>query len=94
MSRAKILVEIDEERQYQDKKWGTELDDTVNTPWMWVAYIVAYAGKWMAGNFLPLPRPDINAFRTCMIKVAAICVAAVESLDRQREKSGKAFYEA
>jgi hypothetical protein len=29
-----------------------------------------------------------------MIKVAAIAVAAVESIDRQREEAGHCFYEA
>ena len=32
-------------------------------------------------------------FRQRMIQVAALAVAAVESIDRQREENGKTFYE-
>lgn len=58
-----ILNEIRMEREYQDKRWGHVVDDTLNTPWMWSAYI------------------------------AAICVAAIESIDRQRSANSKTFYE-
>ena len=27
--------------------WGQQVDDTLNTPWMWCAYICSYATKWM-----------------------------------------------
>lgn len=90
----KILEEIRAEREYQDHKWGTDTDDSLNTPWMWASYIGQYATKWMAGTFAPLKRDVTDSFRTCMIKVAAIAVAAVESIDRQRLKNDKTFYEA
>jgi hypothetical protein len=89
----KVLAEVAQERAYQDKKWGHQVDDTKNTPWMWVSYISAYSCKWMVGSFAPLGTPTTDAFRTAMIKTAAICVAAVESIDRQRKKKGIAFYE-
>lgn len=92
--RALILSEILSERKYQDDKWGTEVDDTKNTPWMWAAYISQYATRWMAGTFLPLKRDVTDDFRTCMVKVATIAVAAIESIDRQRAGTWKAtFYE-
>jgi hypothetical protein len=31
----------------QDRQWGQEVDDTLNTPWMWCAYVCGYATKWM-----------------------------------------------
>lgn len=88
-----IYDEIKKERDYQDGKWGHTVDDEKNTPWMWLAYIAAYASKWMVGTFPPLTREVGDDFRAKMIKTAAICVAAVESIDRQRAAKGRAFYE-
>ena len=88
-----IFDEIKAERQYQDKRWGHELDDRLNTPFHWVAYITQYATKWMAGTWPPFGRDTTDDFRKMMIKVAAIAVAAIESLDRQRVNKGNAFYE-
>lgn len=88
-----IFGEIENERIYQDKRWGTETDDTLNTPWMWASYIGMYSTKWMAGTFLPLDRSVTNAFRAAMVKVASISVAAIMSVDRQRRKNGSTFYE-
>lgn len=91
--REGIYSEIESERHYQDTKWGVGTDDTVNTPWMWVSYIAAYATKWMVGTFAPLKRETTYDFRAKMVKTAAIAVAAIESLDRQRAANGHAFYE-
>lgn len=89
-----IYDEIKAEREYQDKRWGHELDDKYNTPWMWVAYITLYATKWMTGTFTPLEGAVVDKFRRVMIQVAALAVAAVESLDRQRAgPERRAFYE-
>jgi hypothetical protein len=94
MSRTSIFAEIEIERAYQDTRWGTDKDDTLNTPWMWAAYIAGYATKWLAGTFLPLTPTVTDDFRAKMVKTAAIAVAAIESVDRQREANGKTFYEA
>ena len=88
-----VYDEIASERAYQEGLWGNEADDKLNTPWMWTAYITGYASKWMVGTFLPLKRPVTDSFRKCMIKVAALAVAAVQSIDRQRAEDGKTFYE-
>lgn len=90
-----IFSEIERERIYQDGRWGTVADDTLNTPWMWTAYITHYASKWMVGSFLPLERGVTETFRTCMVKVAsiAIAIAAIQSIDRQRAANGSTFYE-
>lgn len=93
MSRESIFKEIDAERSYQDERWGKDTDDTVNTPWMWTAYIALYSSKWMAGTLMPLKRDVVSAFRTMMIKTASIAIAAVESIDRQRSENGRCFYE-
>lgn len=88
-----ILQQIADEREYQKTKWGNHSDDMQNTPWMFVSYICQYATKWMVGSFPPIKSYVTDDFRQCMIKVAAIAVAAVESIDRQRELRGKTFYE-
>lgn len=87
-----VYEEIQAERTYQNNKWGTACDDSLNTPWMWASYISQYATSWMRGAFA-INDGDAKNFRKAMIKVAAIAVAAVESLDRQQENSGKAFYQ-
>lgn len=88
-----IFDEIQKERGYQKDRWGNEADDTQNTPWMWAAYITQYATRWMAGTFLPLGGDVTTTFRNCMVKVACLAVAAIESVDRQRAAKGKTFYE-
>ena len=93
MNRMDIYNEINAERDYQNEKWGTETDDTKNTPWMWAAYIGQYATRWMKGTFLPRETTVTDEFRKCMVKVASIAVAAIESIDRQRAKDESTFYE-
>lgn len=94
MRREKIFEEIDAERTYQREKWGDVVDDTQNTPWMWCAYIAHYATRWMAGTFIPLETDIVDLFRASMIKVATIAVAAVESVDRQRARGTRCYYES
>lgn len=93
MSRENIFNEIDLERQYQEQKWGNDIDDTVNKPNDFIAYINHYGTRWFNGGFAPYPPEAINKFRESMIKTAAIAVAAVESLDRQRTENSHAHYE-
>lgn len=89
-----VYEEIQKEREYQIDKWGNAADDSVNTPNDFVSYIAHHSTRWFVGGFLPYNENDVNKFRTQMIKTAALAVAAVESLDRQREANGSAHYEA
>lgn len=93
-TRDAIFSAINDEREYQTRKWGNEADDTMNEPNDFVSYINAYSTLWFPGGFVPYSPDTVDAFRTSMIKTAAIAVAAVESLDRQREEAGHTFYEA
>ena len=93
MIEPELIEELKAERGYQQERWGNEADDTLNTPWMWAAYIGQYATRWMVGSFLPLKTNVTDEFRKCMLKVATLAIAAVESIDRQREIDGKTFYE-
>lgn len=77
--REKIFEEIRIERNAQDAKWGEEFDDG-NSPYHWAAYIAQYATRNLIGD----PRAASEAaFRGDMVKVAALAVAAIESIDRR-----------
>ncbi len=88
-----ILAAIKTEREYQKRMWGNHTDDTLNNPFNWVSYIGSYSTSWMAGTFPPFEPEQVDAFRKAMLKSAALCVAAIESVDRQREVNSRAFYE-
>lgn len=88
-----VYEEIQAERAHQDARWGTDLDDSKNTPWMWTAYIAQQSTRWMAGFFAPLKQSATDTFRTAMVKTAATAIAAIESIDRQRAEHGSTFYE-
>jgi chaperone required for assembly of F1-ATPase len=91
--REAILNEITNERLYQEEKWGNTTDDTVNTPNDFVSYIGAYSTKWFPGGFPPYTEETVANFRKSMMKVAALAVAAVESVDRQQAANGRTFYQ-
>lgn len=89
-----VLVELAAEREYQINKWGNDADDELNEPNDFIAYMNAYSTRWFPGGFAPYSPETIDAFRKSMVKTAAIAVAAIESVDRQREEAGHCFYEA
>jgi len=74
MTRADIFKMIDDERKYQESKWGQEFD-LANTANDWVTYIVRYA----AAAAEPMVH-DKKVFETKMVKVAALAVAALEAV--------------
>jgi hypothetical protein len=88
-----LLDEVRAEREYQTKKWGNFADDSINLPHHWSSYIGRYSTNWMNGTWAPHTKETVDAFRKSMIKTAAIALAAVESVDRQRAEGQKAFFE-
>lgn len=88
-----IYAEIKSERDYQLNKWGDKVDLEVNTPNDFVSYIAHHSTRWFNGGFEPYPSHVVDDYRTQMIKTAAIAVAAVEALDKQREQNTHAFFE-
>ena len=88
----RVFEDVLKERRYQERQWG-DVDDTLNTPWMWCAYICSYATKWMQ-NPHRWTREDTEEFYDRMIQTSAIAAAAAESVLRQREAHGKTFYES
>ena len=89
----KVFEDVLKERRYQDRQWGQEVDDTLNTPWMWCAYICSYATKWMQ-NPHRWTREDTEEFYDRMIQTSAIAAAAAESVLRQREPTARPFTKA
>ena len=75
---SQVIVDIINERARQDSKWGGQPSDDKHTPEKWVSLICDYAG-WSRvlsgmGNY--------DKYRKRMVQVAALAVAAVQSLDR------------
>jgi hypothetical protein len=86
MTRQTILNDISYERDYQEGKWGDEFDKK-NTPNDWLTYIGAYTGKAFTFPF------DPDVFRASLVKVAALCVAAIEQLDKNDGAMPKRHYD-
>jgi hypothetical protein len=69
-----VLIEIADERVGQHSEYGEEGDDHLN-PAEWVARLVKHVGRAVT--------LDPAVFRRQLVRVAAICVAAIESHDRR-----------
>jgi len=72
--RQKIYNEIENERAYQDQKWGDEFDrkNTLND---WVSYINIYTGQ---ASKMDTPKDEQ---RRQLLKAVTIGVAALERFD-------------
>jgi hypothetical protein len=77
--RAEILSEVNDERKYQDELWGQHNDDGT-TEAEWKTYIDQYTHAFHRAEKYK------DDFRTRMVKVAALAVAAVEAFDRTNIK--------
>lgn len=80
-----IFDQIERERAVQDRTWG-EVTDNSNSTLDWVAVINTHAclglkkgvgvGSWS---------PGLDHFRSQMVRVAALAVAAIQATDRRTE---------
>ena len=77
MSRYDIYGEIEKEREHQDHKWGGPDHDDKHGDYDWIAFIVKHLGR--AVQSMGFHRN----YRDCMLRVAALAVAAVEAHDRK-----------
>ena len=71
-----ILEEVRRERAYQKAKWSDSYDDRDWTEADWLRLIHEYADNVVVRN---IPR----TFRERMVKVAALAVAVVETIDNK-----------
>jgi len=79
MDRKEILEAINRERLNQDNQWGGSEHDDKHTNNDWIAYINKQTGKAVNYPF------DFNNFKNRMYKVAALAVAAIEWVDRNKD---------
>ena len=77
----KVIAAVITERKRQDMQWGGPDHDDTHSAGDWLRYMGQQATKITCG------RTQGHNVRECFIKIAALAVAAVESLDR---KNGKA----
>jgi hypothetical protein len=73
--KIKAVAAILNERRYQDEKWGGSEHDDTETEENWQRYITEYANAQ--------GRSSSYDFRKRMVKVAALAMAAIESVDRK-----------
>ena len=85
-----VLAEVLGERQRQDAKWGQQ----THAPEVWLMVLAEEVGEANQAVFEALfPRFDkraaergprnLSEYRQELVQVAAVAVAAIESLDRQ-----------
>ena len=77
ITQVDVFALIEQEREYQDQKWGGADFDDHNTVFNWFAYIMLIPGRKMRD--WRFTRSD---FITAMTKIAALAVAAIEWADR------------
>lgn len=76
----KYLDEIKLERKKQDEKWGEQNHE----PLYWIAILVEEVGE-AAKEAL---ENKLSKYREELVQCAAVCVAAIESFDRNAEEDG------
>ena len=82
METFQVIAEVADERKRQDEKWGGPVHDDQHRLETFVQLIEDYAGwaRVMAGMNSP------EKARRRLVQVAALAVAAVESIDRKEEQ--------
>lgn len=82
----RVLTEIDDERKRQDEQWGGPAQDDQREPMDFFGFVGDQCEKvgraLLARGKAYQASPD---FRQRFVKVAALCVAALESIDRRAE---------
>ncbi len=96
VTTGKVCAEIEHERMVQRGRWGNDFDDTLTDAW-WGNMLGAYVGRVNQAIFsrgekpteeaaLRYPEIDDVRMRADLIKVAAIAVCYVETIDRRKNK--------
>jgi hypothetical protein len=76
----RICAELAGERERQNDKWGGPDHDLQHGPRDWGAFITEHLGKALSAN-------QPQNYRRRMLQVAALAVAAIETLDRQADST-------
>lgn len=86
--QAGVFREVAAERDRQDSKWGGPDHDDEHEPEDWLIFIEQRAAR--AGEMIGCPeeeQPEIRSdaeYRRQLVQIAALAIAAVESLDRKK----------
>jgi hypothetical protein len=76
----KVLDGIIEERDYQRKRWEPDHDKS-HTPEEWLLILSVYMGKSAMATKMYRGKTDIENLKKRLTQMAAICMAAIESLE-------------
>jgi len=76
-----IFDEIKTERKRQDTQWGGKRHDDEHNTRDWVSFIINFLARTV--NKEASWGYDLVVTKTAFIKVAALCVAAIEAIDRK-----------
>lgn len=79
-----VFQEIEQERWRQDEKWGGPDHDDTHKPEEWRMFIELQIASMMPEHRMTTAIQDLNNFRDRLINIAALCVAAIQSLDRKK----------
>lgn len=82
-----VYDDIKAERQRQDEKWGGPEHDDLHHEGDWVEFILEHANKALVGPGVHLA--SLAGYRRRLVEVAALAVAAIESLDRSAPTGGE-----
>jgi hypothetical protein len=83
--RLAAFRDVSAERNRQDEQWGGPAHDDEHGPTDWALYIYRQIAK------INNPSPTDPAARATLVKIAALAIAGVESLDRiENQSKGKA----
>ena len=98
-TRAAIVYQIDAERGRQENLWGSGFDER-NTPNDWATIVTHYMSQAaMCSQRWTGVRPDcrvvlnVQDYRKNLVKAAAVCIAAIEAIDRTVDAPGKRHYD-
>ena len=89
-----VCAEVAHERMVQRGRWGNDFDDKLSDAW-WGNMLGAYLGRVQSAIFTRGEKPteeaalryieiEDDAMRADLIKVAAIAVCYVETIDRRK----------
>lgn len=78
MTVSKVITDVLVERASQDRQWGGPEHDDTHAHGDWVSYIQYQMHRMMLD-----PTISVATIRERYIKIAALAVAAVESMDRR-----------
>lgn len=82
MTIAKFLLDIANERAYQDKKWGGPRHDDTHDCLDWGSYIQKHLNRLVDCGVYGKGHA---AQRKQYIRIAALCFAAIESMERNNK---------